>query len=360
MNTSLMSTILFVGGGSVGHIAPSISVWSELKKNHPEMQAHFVCSPRTKDKEFLRQAGCSFTSIDAPRFGISFLWKFLSSYKKSRTLLKEKRPDVVFSKGGYVSVPVCLAAHHMNIPIIMHESDAVSGYANKLVSRWATCVCLGMKPDEKSVVSGQWSEVNYTGNPIRSEIMKGSREEGLRITNLSDDKPVLLILGGSQGALAINKIISEKLEELLKICNVVHITGEGKDTVNKNVGGYWSVPFAYTELPHLYALATIALSRAGAGSIAELAAVKIPTILVPLRGAGHDHQEKNARSIERQGGCKVLEQTELPQTLIPTVQTLLSNAEQRETLSSHLHEPQRLDSSTQIVEIISQVLARVE
>lgn len=269
----------------------------------------------------------------------------------AHAILREKRPSVVFSKGGYMSVPVCWAAHRLKIPIMLHESDVISGWANRLVARWADVICLGTlettPPGPKYAV---------TGNPVDPGITQGSRDDGLGLTGLSGTRPILLVLGGSQGSLSINEVIAANLDALLAVCDIIHITGKGKRTIRRSQEGYWQVPFAFEELPHLYALADLAVSRAGANTIADLAANGIPAILVPLRGVAHDHQERNARQAETSGGCIVLEQHLLNRELVSTVQKLLEPREQAR-MSHAIRSLFHPDATRQIAELIGRYLA---
>ncbi|MBU2259617.1 UDP-N-acetylglucosamine--N-acetylmuramyl-(pentapeptide) pyrophosphoryl-undecaprenol N-acetylglucosamine transferase [Patescibacteria group bacterium] len=352
-----MATILFAGGGSIGHIAPAVAVARSLKELKPDVNVRFICSNREEDAEFLTREGFDFIQIDAPRLSLTFPWRFFSAYKKSSALLKEMKPDIIFSKGGYVSVPVCLAAHKKKIPIILHESDAVSGYANRLVSRWAEVVCLGFPQTTSNVQRrmsldvGRWT---FTNNPIRSEITQGNREEGLRITHFSGNKPILIVMGGSQGAQALNEAVAENLEELLKLCDIIHLTGEGKMSTQPR-DGYWVREFAHEELAHLYAISTFALSRAGAGSIAELEANNIPTILVPLEGAAHNHQLKNAEAAAKSGQFTVLRQHKLKGQLVDIVNDTFINRGKL-TVNCQMLTVDK-DASRQIAEILFKYLA---
>lgn len=343
--------ILFVGGGSIGHIAPAVAVAHFLHERNSSYSMHFLVSPRPEEKIFVTRHGFSCSSIAAPRLSLTFLWKFFSAYRAAHVLLTSKRPRVVFSKGGYVSVPVCLAASRLKIPIVLHESDAVSGRANTFIARFADAVCLGFPGSEVKS-----PKTRVTGNPVRSDVTSGSRDDGLGITGLAGVRPILLVLGGSQGALAINEAIAEHLDELLRICDIIHITGEGKKTVRRSREGYWQTTFAYEELPHLYALADLAVSRAGANTIADLAANGIPAILIPLRGVAHDHQEANALCAVQSGGCRLLEQKKMNGELVPMVHALLEPKEQARM--SHairsLHVP---DATRQIAELIAGYLA---
>ncbi len=347
--------ILFVGGGSIGHLAPAVAVWRALRAFAPETQASFVCSERGEDTRFLSVEGLSYTTTDAPRLSFSFPWKFFQAYRHARAILDTLQPRALFSKGGYVSVPLCLAARRRGIPIVLHESDAVSGYANRLVSRWAAHICCGF-PDQP-ITKNQKPKTTHTGNPIREEIMRGSREQGLRITGFTGERPILLVLGGSQGAQALNEAVHEHFDALTELCDIAHLTGRGKRAARADSPRYWSREFVVEELPHLYAIADIALSRAGAGCIAELAANAIPALFVPLRGVAHDHQEQNARRVAEAGGCLLLEQAELEQGLVPSVADLVHNLQKRRQMAQALRQFAREGAARQIAEIIAKLLA---
>jgi len=346
-----MCKILFVGGGSVGHIAPAVAVWQEFLHAHPEAQSHFICSGRKDDGDFLRGQHLCFTSICAPRLSWNFLWKFSLAYRKAAQVIEDIKPDILFSKGGYVSVPACLAAHRKSIPIVLHESDTVSGNANRLAARWATAVCTGFPSQNND------SKNIFTGNPIRTGIASGNREEGLRITGFSGARPILLVMGGSQGAEAINQAVLQLLPETQKLCDVIHITGRGKESsISKK--GYWTRSFVKDDLKHLYKITDVALSRAGAGSIGELAANGIPSILVPLRGVGHDHQQKNAEYVAGKGGCILLQQTALLKSLSPLLERLVNNESERSELTEGLRQIHQQDATRRICRVLEETLSK--
>jgi len=336
--------ILFVGGGSVGHIAPAIAVWEELKKLSPHATAHFICSPRPDDSAFLTKHKLPHSILDAPRLSTLYPFRIVSAVRMAKKIIRHFKPDIVFSKGGYVSIPVCFVAKQLHIPIILHESDTVSGYANRIVSHWATSICTGFPG--KHIV---------TGNPLRKNITKGSKEEGLKISGLDGHKPILLVIGGSQGAEALNNAVIQNLDDLLLRCDVLHVTGRGK--ISKTTkDGYYSTEFADSELKHFYACSTLALSRAGAGSIGELSANGIPTILVPLRKVGHDHQYKNAVASVKDGGCIHLEQTLLQKKLVSTVHSLIADHKKQTAMSKKIRMLSHPDAALQIAKIIVQSL----
>lgn len=248
---------------------------------------------------------------------------FFSALRTAGAVLDSWKPDVVFSKGAAVSVPLCLAAYRRGIPVVIHESDAVMGTANRLCAPFATAVCTGFDLQKKRFV--------HTGNPLRRGIQGGRKEDGLRITGLQGKRPVLLVIGGSQGAKALNTAIVQQIDALLQRCDIVHLTGAGKatDIVRK---GYWQTEFAdMNTLAHLYVLADVSLSRCGAGSMTELAACGVAPIFVPIRGLAHDHQYKNAIMAQERSSCSIVLQEELPHALLPTLDALLSdNAKQAE------------------------------
>ncbi|MFH0851503.1 MAG: UDP-N-acetylglucosamine--N-acetylmuramyl-(pentapeptide) pyrophosphoryl-undecaprenol N-acetylglucosamine transferase [Candidatus Peregrinibacteria bacterium] len=343
--------VLFIGGGSIGHIAPSIAIAQALKEIREDLDIHFVVSDRQNEADFVTQNGFAAIPFRAPRLGWNFLWTFWGAVRRAHALLEELQPHVIFDKGGFVGVPLCFAARKRGIPIVLHESDAVSGWANWLVGRWAKTVCLGFKGS----LAGP--KTLFTGNPIRPIITSGSRQRGIALTGLSRMRPILLVLGGSQGALALNRAVATNLTALLECSDIIHITGEGKTTVLKNPPGYWQCAFAGEEYPHLLAAADLALSRAGAGTIAELAAAGLPAILVPLEGVAHDHQRRNTEVAVRSGGCILLEQGRLSTSLVPTVRHLIEAMDSRHIMSSAMRTLHHPEAARQIAEVIARPLA---
>jgi UDP-N-acetylglucosamine--N-acetylmuramyl-(pentapeptide) pyrophosphoryl-undecaprenol N-acetylglucosamine transferase len=348
-----MTRILFAGGGSIGHIAPSVAVFRAAQKLDPSVEAYFVCSPKPEEAEFLQKEGLAFTQIKAPRLGMTLPTTFPSSLHAGMSIVGTFQPDVVFCKGGSISVPIGIAAQMRKIPIVLHESDAVGGYANWLVAKWADVICDGF-PQAVNVREEGDTEKNrhvFTGNPIRPGITSGSKEEGLHITGFSGKRPVLLVLGGSQGAAALNDAIQSQLDQILKQWDIIHLTGRGKESDVRREG-YWSIVFAHEELPHLYAITTVALSRAGAGSISELAANGIPLILVPLRDVGHDHQQKNAERVAVMGGCVLLDQEHLSNKLLSALTILLDDQQNLDTMREQIQKLSISDSATHIAKIL--------
>ncbi len=345
-----MPKILFVGGGSIGHIAPSVAVWQVLQEDGWEGQ--FVCTDRTDDKLFLEANKIPYFALHAPRLSFSFLWQFPKAVRQAKEVLKKEQPSVVFSKGGYGSLPICFAAKKLKIPVVLHESDAVSGRSNRIVARWASFVCYGF-PQRKKKLNRK-----YTGNPVRKGITEGNRDVGLRLSGFSGSKPILLVIGGSQGSLAINEVIRYRLPDLHKYVDIIHITGHGKQITDEPIPGYWARPFVTQELPDLYAAADIALSRAGAGGISELAANGIPSLLVPLRGVGHDHQMDNALAVEQAKACILIEERELAGRILTVLHELTRNADQLAALGEAIYKLHQPMAAHTIAAIIHDVVAK--
>lgn len=342
-----MARYLFVGGGSGGHTVPLLAVRQALLRKEPSAEIRFLSSEKELDHAFLEREGVAYDSVPYPRLGASFIPSLLKNYRTAARIIRNWKPDAVFSKGGALSVPACVIARMKGIPVVLHESDAVMGNANRLVARMATKVCTGF-PDPR---------FTHTGNPVREQMTHGSREEGLRITGLSGTRPVLLVMGGSQGAQSINDTVWKHLDALLKACDVIHLTGTGKQkTIDR--AGYWSSEMSSGELHHLYAVTDLAVSRAGAGSIGELAANGIPTILVPIRGLAHDHQYKNAVVARDNGGCSLVLQEDMPKKLIPEISRILTDERLRSQMRkdiSTLHHP---EAAVRLAKIIAECVAK--
>lgn len=346
-----MMKILFAGGGSLGHVTPCVAVWRALERIEPGSVACFACSYRNEDIAFLREENLDARPVAARRLRP---WTFLRDFPRAWILVRRFRPDAVFCKGGAVSVPVALAAWMMGIPVVLHDSDAVMGRSSALISRIAKAVCRGMPAEETGQESGKRNSI-FTGNPVRSEVTKGSHERGLFITGIPGDRAVLLVYGGSQGAETLNAAVREHLDKLLSFVDIIHLTGKGKEGKPSLDRRYYTAAFAHKDLPHLYAASDIALSRSGAGAISELAANGIPTIFVPLPGLAQDHQTANAKVAERWGGGITLPQSQLQSSLVETVRQLLQDGERRNLLKQKWESFVSFDAAERIAHIVQRV-----
>jgi UDP-N-acetylglucosamine--N-acetylmuramyl-(pentapeptide) pyrophosphoryl-undecaprenol N-acetylglucosamine transferase len=322
-----MKRIILTGGGTAGHVTPNIALLPGLKELGYDV--HYIGSYNGIEKKLIEQFGIPYHGISSGKLRRYFSmqnftdpFRVLKGFGEAKKLIKSLKPDVIFSKGGFVSVPVVIAGKQCHVPTIIHESDMTPGLANKLSIPSASKVCcnfpetLNHLPKEKAVL---------TGSPIRQELLTGDRGAALKFCGLSADKPVILIIGGSLGSVVVNNAVRKILPELLKNFQVIHLCGKDKvDASLKDLKGYVQFEYIQDELKDLFALADIVISRAGANAICELLALHKPNLLIPLSAnTSRGDQILNARSFERQGYSIVLEEEELnDSTLLDAINKL--------------------------------------
>ncbi len=306
------------GGGTAGHVTPNIALMPALKARGFEI--YYIGSLDGIEKKLIEEIGIKYYGVSTGKFRRYFSLKNLTDpfrvFKgigEARKILKALSPDVVFSKGGFVGVPVVKAARKLGIPCIIHESDYSVGLANKLCFSSAEKICVDFPETLKSLPKDKGV---LTGAPVRKELSEGNAGNGRIVCGFEEGKPVLLIIGGSLGAAAVNEAVRNALPELLKKYNVIHICGKGKtDDSFNGMDGYRQFDYVGRGLADLFAAADIVVSRAGANSIFELLALKKPNILIPLPG-GRGDQLLNAKSFEGQGYSMVIRQEELTTDLL--------------------------------------------
>ena len=303
--------IVLTGGGTAGHVTPNIALLPILKEKGYDV--HYIGSYTGIERSLTGLYELPYYAVSSGKLrryfdlkNVTDLFRIVKGLKDAVKILKRIKPNIVFSKGGFVVVPVVMAARLLNIPVVIHESDITPGLANKLAIPFAKTVCvsfpetLNFVPKEKGVL---------TGSPIRASLKEGKAETGLKICGFKEPaKPVIMVMGGSQGAVTINKNIFEILPRLLERFNIIHLCGKGNVKVEPEPG---YVPFEYAqeEYPHMLAAADIVVSRAGANTIFELLALNKPNLLIPLsKAASRGDQILNAASLERQGFSKVLQE----------------------------------------------------
>lgn len=351
--------ILFCGGGSLGHIAPSLAVFESIRKMQPETHAVFICANRSDERAMLEAARIPFRTIHAGKFPrgfgvrlITFPLLFVRSIIESIIALRSIRPDIVFSKGGYVSVPVCLAAFVFRVPIVLHTSDSVPNLSDRLIGRIARQICTGF-PFETFPPKLKQKAIR-TGNPVRSMMSAGLRAAGQRITGFSGKRPILMIIGGSQGSIILNQAVDRQFDGLVALADIIHITGMGKE-LQRTHARYWSRPSILEELPHLYALADVVVTRAGAGTLSELALLGKASVVVPLTGVAHDHQLKNAEILAAADAIDLLKEERIS-ILTDHVDSLLKNHDRRRTMGDALRKAFPCDAASRIAGILLDVL----
>ena len=319
-----MKKIVMTGGGTAGHVTPNIALMPALKEVGYDIS--YIGSYDGIERQLIEELNVPYYGISSGKLRRYFdlknftdPFKVIKGYFEAKKVLKKLKPDVVFSKGGFVTVPVVLAAKSCKIPAIIHESDMTPGLANKLAIPSAYKVCHNFPETASSLPEGK---AVLSGSPIRQELLNGNREKGLQICGFRADKPVILVIGGSLGAEAINKAVRKALPDLLPYYQIIHVCGKGKvDTSIKNGNGYIQFDYVREELTHLLAAADLVISRAGSNAICEFLALKKPNILIPLpANASRGDQILNAASFEKQGFSYVLpEENVTDESLIQAV-----------------------------------------
>lgn len=352
-----MKRIILTGGGTAGHVTPNIALLPRLKELGYDIQ--YIGSYTGIEKELIEPFGIPYHGISSGKLRRYFSvqnftdpFRVLKGFREAHKLIRQLKPDVIFSKGGFVSVPVVLAGKRCKVPVIIHESDMTPGLANKIAIPSAAKVCCNFPETLKSLPEGK---AVLTGSPIRQELLSGNKIAVMDMCHFTSDKPVILVIGGSLGAVAVNNAVREALPELLKDFQIIHLCGKGKmDESLKDVEGYCQFEYIKNELRNLFALADIVISRAGANAICELLALHKPNLLIPLSAnASRGDQILNARSFERQGFSLVLEEEQLTkETLLAAVKNLYEN---RTTFINSMKNSGQQDSIGTIIKLIEEV-----
>lgn len=298
------------GGGTGGHVVPNIAIADAIRgdinrrksgRKRRKIKLTYIGSKKGIEYELARKSKIRFEAVQVGKLRRYFdLRNFVDLFRipigviQAFFKLGRLKPDVIFSKGGFVGFPVVVAGWARRIPVIIHESDSIPGLTTKLSAPFASNILLGYKEAAHELAKYE-EKIEFVGNPIRKEILKGSKARAKRFTGFTGKKPVLLVIGGSGGAEQLNKIVKKEKERMTEIFDVVHITGKGKGR-RKRSKNYCSFPYLRSEMKDIYAIASLAVSRAGANSLAELEALQIPTLIYPLgRYASRGDQMANAQ-----------------------------------------------------------------
>ena len=371
--------ILFTGGGTGGHIFPIIAISREIRRLYPEKKIEFFyIGPKDEFGEiFLSQEGIKVKKILAGKFRRyitlkSFFENLIDLFKITIGIFQAFfyifffAPDLIFSKGGFGSIPAIIAGKLLGVPIFLHESDAIPGMANRFLAGFSLEIFVSFPktpyfPEEKMIL---------VGNPIRREILEGESKEAKIYFKLTGEKPLILILGGSQGAQRINDKILEILPEILKDFELIHQCGEKNDeevraeekiTITKDLEKYYHLfPFLKEEeLKMAYAASDLVVSRAGSGSIFEISALGKPSILIPLPEAAQNHQLKNAYTYAENGAAIILEEENFtPHFFLEKLKYLISQPEALEKMGRAAKEFSRPEATRIIAGYIVDYLTK--
>lgn len=313
-----MATIILTGGGSAGHVTPHLAILPYLKNDFDKI--YYIGSKNGIEKNIIENIGIPYYPITTAKLirkfnGKNFLipFKVLTGINEAGKILDKLKPNVIFSKGGYVSVPVVMAAKKRKIPIVSHESDYSIGLANKIAAKYSKRVLTSFPDTAKEIKKGE-----FVGSPIRKNLIIKPNKELYAQFGFKGDKPILLIIGGSQGSKAINDIVRQSINDLLKDFDIIHICGKGNLDCEINKKGYFQVEYM-NNIENAFTVASVCVSRAGSNSIFELASLKKPCVLIPLpKGISRGDQTQNALYFEKLGLASVLQQESLTSTSLIT------------------------------------------
>lgn len=350
-----MKTLLLVGGGTLGSVNPLVATAVALKQLVPNLRVEFWGEQNPRDKDVVTAAGVPFTAIPAGKFRRYFslrniidipvvLFATLVAWRKLRAL----QPAMVVTAGSYVAVPVAWAAHFLRIPILLYQQDVTLGLANALIAKHATYRCASGEQQARLLPS----PVRVVGYALRPDLHQGNATRAAERYSLDAQRPTVLVIGGSSGARELNRRFIATLPLLQSQVQVVHITGEGKEQDVRR-SGYVSVSFTNRELPDLYALATLVVSRAGSNVLAELVALGKPVLIVPLPGT---HQEQNAAALAEHGAAVRQERDLTPEAFAAFLNATVSDGKQLGTLRAAVANVWDTDGAAHLAALISQNL----
>lgn len=359
-----MKRIILTGGGTAGHVTPNIALLPALRGLGAEI--HYVGQHSGIERRLIEPQGIPYHAIPAGKLrryvdlkNVRDLFLVCAGFVKSFFLLHQIRPQIVFSKGGFVSCPLVWAAWLHRIPVIIHESDLTLGLANRLSLPFAAHICYSFPETAAMLPSGK---ATHTGIPIRETLLTGEAGKGRELCGFTDTMPIVLVIGGSQGSAAINQAVRKALAGLQEQFQICHLCGAGnvqegnstpKPSQDGNTSGYRQFEYVDTELPDLLAMADIVVSRAGATTLFELLALRKPNLLIPLsRRASRGDQVLNAQSFAKQGFSRVLEEEDL------TVASFIEEVQATYHYHQSLIQAMNATSGTQGIERVMEVIQR--
>jgi UDP-N-acetylglucosamine--N-acetylmuramyl-(pentapeptide) pyrophosphoryl-undecaprenol N-acetylglucosamine transferase len=375
--------VAVTGGGTGGHTLPVLAVIKSLTKIDPDIKIIFIGSRSGIESQLIPKMGVKYFGISTGKFrryhkskilniidvttvykNIKDFFSFLAGIKQARSILHYEKPDVIFAKGGYVSLPVGYAARMLKIPVVIHESDTVMGMANKMMSKFARKVAVTFPENLFPEIDKE--KIIQTGNPVRQDLIPGDRGAALKGIGLKPDKKTLLIIGGSQGSLFINENILEIASDLLNEIQIIWIAGErDSEYINYRLA---ELPkekkdslklfgFVTNEMSDLYNASDLVVSRPGSNVLYELASLGKPAILIPpSENIAGGHQFENARFFSRSGASLTIKQSDLtPKKLLGHILRLINDKEELGYMSEKMAKLAEPEASGKIAEIIYQI-----
>ena len=340
---SQKSCIAFTGGGTSGHIFPGLTVIDSLRERWSG-RIIWIGSGGQGERRLFQKRHIIYYAIPAGKWrrylsmkNLFDIFRIVSGFLKACVILIRERPRLVFSKGGYVSVPGVLAARVLGIPVFTHESDFNPGFATRINSLVAERILTSFHETEAFISPKRRPRVLFTGNPVRKDILRGDVLEGRRLVGCPDGKPLVLVLGGSQGSASINRMVAGCIRELVDRCCVLHQMGR-EHFQPSELKGYTTAPFLNEELPDVLAAADLVVCRAGAGTLSELSVLGKPAVLIPLPlSSSRGDQIRNSRFYTEKGAAETIpDEQATGERLLEIVTDLLNNVDRRNEMGKRM------------------------
>lgn len=360
--------IIIAGGGTGGHIYPAVAIGHALQRIDPKTELLFVGAMGKMEMEKVPQEGFDIVGLDIVGFNrsnllknLSLPFKLLKSRKKANEILKSFQPDVVIGVGGFASFPILNAAQNKEIPTLIQEQNSFAGKSNKYLGKRAKSICVAYEKMDQFFPA---DKITMTGNPVRAKIASSgiTKEEGLTAFGLNNEKPVLLVVGGSLGAQSINLAIEHSLAEIEKLgLQLIWQTGTGFATKAKELTisnpDFLAKPFI-NNMEYAYAAADMVISRAGALAISELCIVGKPVIFVPYPYAAEDHQTSNAMSLVIHNAAMMVKDNEVEHDLIKKLKTLVNDEEMQLIMSQNIKKMAVKDADERIAKKVIELIKK--
>jgi UDP-N-acetylglucosamine--N-acetylmuramyl-(pentapeptide) pyrophosphoryl-undecaprenol N-acetylglucosamine transferase len=364
--------VLISGGGTGGHIYPALAIINEIKKQEPDSEFLYVGTANGLEADIVQKANIPFQSIHITGFkrklsfeNVKTIYRFLKGVQASKKIIRFFKPDIVIGTGGYVCGPVVFAAARMKIPTLVHEQNVIPGLTNKFLSRYTSAIAVSF---EGSASYFKHPKIVVTGNPRATEVAEAKGSNGRRSLDIGSHKRVILVVGGSRGAKAINQAFLEMVDKIenLKDCHFVYVTGEIhyeeiKKKITEKGALYPQItlqPFIYN-MPDVLAGTDIIINRAGASFLSEITSLGLPSIIIPSPHVTNNHQEKNARWLEKNGAAKVILEKELTgDTLYSTIVDLIQDEKSLNKMKQSSRALGHPEASSRIYQLIKELKSK--
>jgi UDP-N-acetylglucosamine--N-acetylmuramyl-(pentapeptide) pyrophosphoryl-undecaprenol N-acetylglucosamine transferase len=349
-----MTRVIFSGGGTLGSVTPLLAVAENLFEQQPESEFLWIGTKDGPERDLVEEAGIKFSAIPSGRLRRFASWSnlimpilVLRGFFAAAKILQQFKPDIVVSAGSFVAVPIVWAAWLLRIPVHVHQLDWEPGLANKLSAPFAKSISATF---EKSKNDFNAHKVVVTGNPVRRFLFTGSIEEARTKFKLQSGIPTILVLGGGTGAVALNSLVIEMLPKLKRKIQIIHLTGRAKSVLVPNAPEiYQQFAFLNQDMALAYAIADLVISRAGMGTLTELAALGLPTIVVPILNS---HQEANAEYFVQNGGAILFNERQSSAALAQLVQDLLADSKRLRQMSISMLKINNPQAAQRLIELI--------